>query len=432
METMTAELADISDCKKTLDIEIPQDVVDAEITHIAQDFARKARVPGFRPGKAPIGVVKTRYREEIVSEMMQHLMPKYFGDAIDERKLDIVKAPHFESVDYAIGRALRFKAVFEVYPKLDITNYAGIPVDEAPTTIEESEVEAALKKLQEDMAELVPVEEDRAIREGDFVEISFSGTMADSDQPPITADKAVCEVGGRTTLKEFTENLLGTKVNDEKTFNVAYRPDYPEKRLAGQTVEYKVKVETIKEKELPEINDEFAQRLGDYKTMEELKAKIREDLKKHKENTAQEQMREKLLEWLENNNEFEIPESLAERQLQIRVQRLLRDLARQGINPQRLDVDWGKIREDQRQQAVRDVKGSLILDYISDKERIAVTDEDIETEITNIATETQRPKEKVREVLKRDSGLDRLQDQIRHKKTLDFLQSQAHIQPMVS
>ena len=429
---MKAELADTSDCKKTLDIEIPQDVVDAEITHIAQDFARKARVPGFRPGKAPIGVVKTRYREEIVSEMMQHLMPKYFGDAIDERKLDIVRAPHFESVDYAIGRTLRFKAVFEVYPKLDITNYAGIPIDEAPTTIEESEVEAALKKLQEDMAELVPVEEDRAIKEGDFVEISFSGTMADSDQPPITADKAVCEVGGRTTLKEFTENLLGTKVDDEKTFNVAYRPDYPEKKLAGQTVEYKVKVETIKEKELPEINDEFAQRLGDYKTMEELKAKIREDLKKHKENTAQEQMREKLLEWLENNNEFEIPESLVERQLQIRVQRLLRDLARQGINPQRLDVDWGKIREDQRQQAVRDVKGSLILDYISDKERIAVTDEDIETEITNIATETQRPKEKVREVLKRDSGLDRLQDQIRHKKTLDFLQSQAHIQPMVS
>ncbi len=429
---MTAELADISDCKKTLDIEIPQDVVGAEISHIAQDFARKPRVPGFRPGKAPIGVVKTRYREEIVSEMMQHLMPKYFGDAIDERKLDIVKAPHFESVDYAIGRALRFKAVFEVYPKLDITNYAGIPVDEAPTTIEESEVETALKKLQEDMAELVPVEEDRTIKEGDFVEISFSGTMADGDQPPITADKAVCEVGGRTTLKEFTDNLLGTKVNDEKTFNVAYRPDYPEKKLAGQTVEYKVKVETIKEKELPEINDEFGQRLGDYKTMEALKAKIREDLKKHKENTAQEQMREKLLEWLENNNEFEIPESLVERQLQIRVQRLLRDLARQGINPQRLDVDWGKIREDQRQQAVRDVKGSLILDYISDKERIAVTDEDIETEITNIPTETQRPREKVREVLKRDSGLDRLQDQIRHKKTLDFLQSQAHIQPMVS
>jgi trigger factor len=429
---MKVELADISDCKKTLDIEIPQDVVDAEIAHIAQDLARKARVPGFRPGKAPVGVVKTRYREEIVSEMMQHLMPKYFGDAIDERKLDIVKAPHFESIDYAIGRALRFKAVFEVYPKLDVSNYTGIPVEEIHATIEESEVETALKKLQEDMAELSPVEEDRAIKEGDFVEISFSGTTADSDQPPITANKTVCEVGGRTTLKEFTENLLGTKVNDEKTFNVSYRADYPEKRLAGQTVEYKVKVEGIKEKELPEINDEFAQRVGDYKTMEELKAKIREDLKKHKEDTAQEQMREKLLEWLEDNNEFEIPESLVERQLQIRVQRLLRDLARQGINPQRLDVDWGKIREDQRQQAVRDVKGSLILDYISDKEKITVTDEDIEMEITNIANETQRPKEKVREVLKRDSGLDRLQDQIRNKKTLDFLQSQAHIQPIIS
>src|SRR5436853_5909496 len=143
---MKTELADISDCKKTLDIEIPQDVVDAEITHIAQDFARKARVPGFRPGKAPIGVVKTRFREEIVSEMMKHLMPKYFTDAIDEQKLDIVQAPHFESVDYNSGKPLRFKAVFEVYPKFDVSNYEGIPVEEVSSVVEDSEIEASLKK----------------------------------------------------------------------------------------------------------------------------------------------------------------------------------------------------------------------------------------------------------------------------------------------
>ena len=139
--------------------------------------------------------------------------------------------------------------------------------------------------------------------------------------------------------------------------------------------------------------------------------------------------REEILEWLEDNNEFELPESLVERQLQIRVQRLLRDLARQGINPQRLDVDWGKIREDQQQQAVRDVKGSLILEYISGKENITVTDEEIESEIDKIASETNRPKEKVKEVLSRDSGLDRLRGQIRNKKTLDLLQEKARIQP---
>src|SRR6267142_5275792 len=235
---MKADLIDVSGCKKNLEIEIPQEDVDAEINHIAQELARKARVPGFRPGKAPVGVVKTRYREEIVSEMMQHLLPKYFGEAIETRKLEIVQAPQFEGIDYSSGQPLRFKAIFEIYPTLNITNYTGVPVEEVSSKVEDSEVEAQLKKLQEDMAELVPVEEERPINDGDFAEISFTGTLPDPDQPPITAEKAVCEVGGRTTLKEFTENLLGTRVNDEKTFSVAYRPDYPETKLAGKTVEY--------------------------------------------------------------------------------------------------------------------------------------------------------------------------------------------------
>ena len=425
---MKAELIDVSDCKKNLDIEIPQEVVDAEITHIAQDFAKKARVPGFRPGKAPAGVVKTRYHDEIVSEMMHRLLPKYFGDAIDERKLEIVRAPHFESVDYASGKPLRFKAVFEVYPILNISNYTEVPVEQVSTAVDESEVDESLKRLQEDMAELAPVIEDRPVQEGDFAEISFAGMIQGEDQP-ITAEKAVAEVGGKTTLKEFTDNLLGMKVGEEKAFSVSYRPDYPEKRLAGKTAEYKVKVETVKRKDVPEVNDEFAQRFGDHKTVDDLRKKIREDIGKHKSEGAQEQMREKLLKWLEDNNEFEIPESLVERQLQVRVQRLMRDLSRQGINPQRLDVDWSKIREDQQKQAIRDVKGSLILDYISLKENIRVTDEEIEAEIAKIAAETQRPKEKVREVLGKDSGLDRLGEQVRNKKTLDFLQERARIQP---
>src|SRR5216110_3180190 len=247
---MKAELIDISACKKNLDIEIPQEVVEREITQIAQEFARRARVPGFRPGKAPVGVVKTRFREEILSEMMQHLMPKYVGDAIQERQLDIVQAPRFESIDYTPGQPLRFKAVFEVYPDLEITNYVGIPVQQLAPKVEDSEVEASLKKLQEEMAELVPVEEDRPIKAGDFAEISFSGTTEGSEEPPVAGQKAVAEIGGRTTLKEFSENLLGAKVGEEKTFTVQYRPDYPEPKLAGRTVEYKVTVDAVKQKEI--------------------------------------------------------------------------------------------------------------------------------------------------------------------------------------
>jgi len=426
---MKADLTDVTDCKKNLEIEIPEDVVSEEITHIAQELARRARVPGFRPGKAPIAVIKTRFRDEIVSEMMQHLMPKYFGDAVDERKLDIVQAPHFESVDYDSGKPLRFKAVFEVYPKFEISNYVGIPVQQIAATVEDSEVESSLKKLQDEMAELAPVEDGRPIQPGDFAEISYTGTIEGSDEPPITGEKAVAEIGGRTTVKEFTENLIGAKVGEEKTFAVAYRSDYPEKRLAGKSVIYSVKVDGIKAKEVPELNDEFAQRFGDHKTLEELKSKLRHDLENHKREHAQEQMREKMLEWLEDNNDFELPESLVERQLQIRVQRLLRDLSRQGINPQRLDVDWAKIRHDQEQQARRDVKGSLILEHIAGKQNIDVTEDEVESEIEKIAAETNRPTEKVKEVLSRDSGLKRLQGQIRNKKTLDFLQERARIEP---
>ena len=429
---MKVELTDISECKKSLDFEIPKDVVDHEIGHIAQEFARKARVPGFRPGKAPLAVIKTRYKEEIVSEVMQHILPRSFSEAVKERDLDLVADPSFENIDYSIGSPLKFKAVFEIYPLLTVSNYTGIPAQEVSAAVEESEIETTPKKLQNDMSELTPVEEDRAIRELDFAEISFHGTVQGTNEEPIAADKAVVEIGGPSTLKEFTDNLLGVKQNEEKTFAVTYDPNYPEKRLAGKTVDYNVKVEALKEKKVPELNDEFAQSLGEYKSFEELRTKIRTDMEKHKSEHATEELREKLLLWLEDNNTFEVPAALVERQIQVRMQRMVRELSRQGVNPERLDVDWGKIREDQRQQSTRDVRGSLILQYVADKEKIEVTDEEVEVEIERIATEANKPAEKIREVLGRESGLARLRDQIMNKKTLDFLQERARIQPSVS
>jgi trigger factor len=433
---MKSEFTDISACKKSFDIEIPQDIVDNEITSIARNFAKKAKVPGFRPGKAPVAVVKTRYRDEIVSEMVHHLLPRYFTEAAKGKDLNIVDAPQYEEIDYANGQPLKFKAIFEVYPELNIANYVGIPAQEASVEVPDADVDATLKKLQDDMSELTPVEEERLVQEGDFVDISFTGVpetpAGQEEAQPIMSDKATVEVGGQTTLKEFSENLFGTKVNEEKNFTVTYRDNYPEKRLAGRTVAYKVKVEAIKEKKVPDLNDEFAQGLGEYKTLDDLRSKVRQDMEKHKKEHANEELREKLLVWLEDNNTFEVPETLVERQIQTRMQRLVRDLARQGINPERLDVDWAKIREDQRDQSIRDVKGSLILDYIADKEKIEVSDLEVEEELDRIAKETERPREKVKEVLGRDSGMSRLRGQVQNKKTLDFLQERARIQPAPS
>jgi trigger factor len=428
---MKAELTDITICKKALDIEIPLDTVDGEINKIAGEYARKARVPGVRPGKAPVPVVKSRFREEIADEMMHHLLPRYFRDAVVERKLEIADGPHFERVEHAGGKPLTFRAVFEIYPQMDVSNYKGIPAEQVQITIEDSEIESTLKQLQEDNSELVTIDEDRVAKEGDFVEMSFQ-PISDPDAALPPAERAVVELGGQSTLKEFTENLSGIRVGEERTFVVEYRADYPSKPLAGKAVTYKVKAETLKEKRRPELTDEFAQGLGQFKTMEEFRTQIREDLEKHKLENANEQVREKLLEWLEDHNEFEVPESMVERQIQVRMQRLVRDLSRQGLNPQHLDVDWSKIREDQRKQSVRDVKGSLLLDHIAVKENVEVADEEVEAEIVRIASETNRPAEKVREVLGRDSGMERLREQLRSKKTLDFLQQHSQIQPIVS
>jgi trigger factor len=396
-------------------------------THIAQEFARKARVPGFRPGKAPLGVVKTRFKDEILGEMVQHLLPKYFSTALKEKALDIVDVPEYDAIEYDNGKPLKFKALFEVYPELNVTNYKGIPATPAVVEVPEPEIDATLKKLQEDMSELTPVEEERPIATGDFADISFTGTVEGEEQPLFT-DKATVEIGGETTLKEFTENLTGASVNEEKSFGVTYRDDYPEKRLAGKTVGYNIKIEGLKTKKVPELNDEFAQSIGEYKTLEELRSKVRQDMEKHKQNHANEELREKLLLWLEENNDFEVPQTLVERQIQIRMQRLVRDLSRQGINPQRLDVDWARIQEDQRQQSVRDVKGSLILDYIAEQEKIETSEEEVEAEIDRIASEMNKTREKVKEVLSRDAGLSRLRGQLQNKKTLDFLHEHARIQ----
>ena len=428
---MKVELTDISACKKAFDIEIPEDVVDKELSHISKDLAQRARVPGFRPGRAPVSVIRTRYRDEIISEMLQHLLPRYFSTAVKEKDLDIVDAPQYESVDYDNGKPVRFKALFEVYPVLNITNYKGIPAEAVSHSVQDADVDSTLKKLQDDMSELSPIEDERPVRERDFVEISFNGTVI-GDEEPMFSEKATVEVGGPSTLKEFTENLTGASVNEDRTFEVAYREDYPEQRLAGKALRYQVKIEAIKEKKTPELNDEFAQGLGQYNTLDELRAKVREDLEKHRREHASEELREKLLKWLEENNDFEVPEILVERQIQTRMQRLVRDLSRQGINPQRLDVDWGKIREEQRGQAIRDVKGSLILNYVAEQEKIDVSDDDVEAEIDRIAVDMNSPRQRVREILTKDSGMSRLRSQIQNKKTLDFLRQHAVIQSPVA
>ena len=431
---MKAELTDISKVKKRLDIEIPPDVVSDEITTVAREFAKRSRVPGFRPGRAPLGVVKNRYKDDILSEIYQHLLPRYFNDAVKERKLDVVEASTvFEPPEYANGSSLSFQVGFEIFPAFEVNDYSEIPVEEIATEVTEDELHEYLRNLVEERAQMAPVEEDRPLQAGDFAEITFTGSLAKGQEGAVdeelSREKALCEVGGETTVNEFTENLTGATVGNELSFEVVYRPDHPEKRLAGKTARYNVKVEGIKQKIRSELNDEFAQEIGEYETLDALRAEVRQNMEKHRNEQADQQVRDRLLRWLQDDNEFEVPDSLVQQQVQTRIQRLVRNLAQQGMNPRGLDVDWDKIRSDQYDQAVRDVRGILILERLAEKEGIAVTVEDTENELRTMAAETGQPVQAIREAMAQNEGLERMRGQIRNNKILDLLRDRVKFVP---
>ncbi len=431
-------LTDISDVRKSIEVEVPADVVAAEITSIAREFARRARIPGFRPGKAPLGLVKNHYRDDILAEAYQHLLPRYFSEAAREKALDLVDSPIFEKVDYASGEPLRFTAAFEVYPVVQIENYSEIPVEEVSTAVEEDEIDQYIENLRQERAEMVSIDEDRPVAAGDFAQISFRGTVEqpgddaghhDHAHEDFVQEKALCEVGGQSTVSEFTENLTGASPGDERDFVVAYAADYPDKRLAGHSVRYSVQVEGIQKKVVPELDDEFAATLGAYTTVADLRSEIQKNMSEHRKEHAEQKMRDNLLRWLEDNNAFEVPETLVERQLEVRLNRLIRNLAQQGMNPERLDIDWARIRSDQYEQAIRDVRGMLILDHIAEREDIAANDEEVDAEIASMADQMQQPEPAVRETLRKNEAIERLRDQIRHRKVMEMLQARARIVP---
>lgn len=421
---MKAELIDISPVKKNLAIEVSPDEVSGVLTKIVSSFQRQAKVPGFRPGRAPLEVVRTRFKDEILSEMMQQVLPSMFADAVKEKNLDVVGNPHFDDIHYHSGEPLTFKAVFEIYPALNITNYVGIPMEQVEASVGDDQVDAEVRRLQEQTSELIPVEEERPITAGDFAEISYEGVVLNSDEPPVSS-KAEFEVGSSRTLREFTENLTGARVGESREFEVAYPAEYPGKTFAGKTVLYKIKVEAIKLKKVPELNDEFAQSVGEYETVDDMRAKIRHHLEVHQRQRQREQQEVKLLDWLQEQNPFELPDLLVDSQTQVRLERMLTNLMQRGVDPQKLGWDWTKLRAEEREQAARDVRGSLILEHIADQEKIEVSEYEIDAELTRLSEATRQPLGKVKEYYSDGAAGSRLRGRLRNEKTFTFLLERA-------
>jgi trigger factor len=426
-----------STTKREIQVEIPADEVARETETLIQKYQKLARIPGFRTGHAPASIIKQRFSEGIKSDVVDALVPRYFRKEAEKLGLTPVSQPQVTDLHVHDGEPLRFKASFEVMPTIRVEDYKELRADKPDISVTDEEVEQSLKGLQEQRATFTTIE-GSPLGDGDFAQVSLDGKPKDAEgaaslakpgptgSNPVHMDDILVEIGGKGTMPEFTENLRGASAGDERTFDVHYPQDFSDQRLAGKTFTYTVQVKAVKQKSLPELNDQFAKDLGEFADLAEVRKRIREGMEAEKKHDAEREAKDKLVAELVKRNDFEVPEALVEHQIDIRLDRGLRALAAQGMKTEDMKkMDLNRLRAGQRDQAVQEVKAALLLEKIAEEEKLEVSDAEIDREVEALAEQSKQTPEAIRSRLTRDGARDRIRNRIRNEKTLDFLYHQS-------
>jgi trigger factor len=413
---------------RSIEVEAPAEDVAKAFQQVTKRYTKLARIPGFRAGKVPPSLVKSRFARELRQEVLESLVSERFRKALVEQNLRPVSEPQLSELLLAEGAPLKFKATFEVLPEINIDGYDSVTVQRPDSSLVEGEFDSELANVLDHHATVEPVEEDRAITDGDWAEIGFTGQVQDlaqvvGEEPktegqPITGEDVLIEIGGKNTLQAFNDALRGAKVGQELSFEASYPAEFGDARLAGQTVSYDVTVKAIKKKTFPERDEEFAKQLGPYSDWNDFETKLRERLEQRKKEALEARSRDEMLDSLVARYTFPVPETFVQQQVDARLERGLRALAQQGMSSDAMrQLDFGRLREAQRDQAVTEVKVSLILDKIAERENIVVTDEDLEREMLMLSIQSREPLDALRKRLSQDGSLDRIREQMRREKT---------------
>jgi trigger factor len=417
-------------CRRELDLEIPAEEVSKATEKVAKELARVARVPGFRPGKAPVSLIKRRFADDIKGEVLQTLVPEHVEKAVAEQKLTPVSQPQVDKLDFQEGQPLKFRASFEVLPEFTLGNYKSLEIEMPEMNITDDSVANTLAEMQQRAATFTPVE-GRPAQDGDFVQVKLLGTP-DGRGDPLQADSVLCHVGAEETMQPFNENLRGANIGDHKNFDVEYPADYPDAKLADKKFHYAVDVLGIKTKTLPELNDEFAKDVSDSSSLDDLKKKVRQGLEHERDHRKTDLQREKVIAELVKLHEFPVPESLVEHQMDVRLERVVRSLAQQGVDPRAVNVDWVSLRRRQEERARDDVKAELVIDRIASEEKIDVTEEELQHELEHMAGHSGESAEALRARLTKQGALDRMKAKLRSDKTVDWLAQNAHVKTVAA
>ena len=430
---MKTELINLSPTRKEIKIEIEADDVRAAYDRISDQYAQHATVPGFRPGHAPRSVVRTRFKDKIRSDVLQELVPQAVQDAIKEHNLEAIGEPelHLDNTD-AVNKMgaepISMHVHVEVLPDVTLGEYKGLEAARRVRPVNDEDVERVIEGLRETSASLQPVE-DRGAETGDTVTVNFQGKFVETPgEEDIQVDDVDVEIGGAGVQQEFTDNLMGVKADDVKTFTVDYPEDFTSKGLAGKKVEYTATVTAVRRKELPELDDEWAKSLNEeFESLANLREKVKEDLQKRAGVESENRLRSEVMKKLVEAHPFEVPDTLREHQANHRLEAAVRDMIGRGIDPRGENINWEGVRDSLKEQADFDVRGSMLLEKIADAEKIEVSDEEIEAEINELAASSRQAPEQVRAALTKQGGATSIADRLRNRKALDLIVNNARV-----
>ena len=419
---MKTEFTDVSETRKTLAIEIPTDVVDAEINRIARGYTKQARIPGFRPGKVPYTLVKQRFREQILHDVMHGLIPRAVEEALQERGIEPVDTPNIKDVALEEGRPLTFTAAIETVPSFDPGDLSAITLRRPPVQVTEDAVDDMLQRLRERAGKLEPVE-GRPVAEGDAVVLYLDRTGPDGQVDH--HDDVTVQLGAPGNPPGFDANLVGMSDGEARTFTIHFPESYPASDLANTDQAYAVTLKGVRRRVLPELDDEFAKDVGEFESLAALRERVRADLQEEAADTARRQVRSELFKQLSQRITFDLPTSLVEREVDRRLEEFARQLTTQNVDPRQAGIDWAQFREAQREPARDAVASALALDEIARREQITVVDEDVDKEIERFATRAERTPAALRAQLEKEGGISRLYAGLRREKAVDLALSRA-------
>jgi trigger factor len=417
------EYVEETSVKKALSFEIEPELVEKEIEERARDYAKKVKLPGFRPGKVPAEVIKRRFRQQVLEDAAEAIVNRVVFDELEGRGLRPLASPKVVDLKIDENQPMTFRALFETLPFVEVPPYKGLEVKAREVNVSEEDVDREVESIRQDAARYEPIE-GRPAQKGDFVVADVERRTADSDQPD-RDENVLIEVGGEGNFPELNEALTGTQPGDTRQVNVV-RED-KEAPLGARTTSYALAVKGVKEKVVPAADDEFAKDLGEFGSLGELRDHVRERLRKNGEREADREVKQSILRELVERASFEIPDALVDRHLDARLEAAVRDLAYRGIDPRQADVDWKQVREGQRESALKAAKAEILLDEIARRENVEALPGEVDAEVARYAERLRKPAESVRRQMEKEGALSALRARIREEKTLDLLKADARL-----